>query len=356
MAQEKEVVLITGCSGRIGFKVAERFAGKYSLVGFDVFLVGHFPSIDIVIMDVASDESVIKGLKLVKEKYGHRIAAVVHLAAYYSFSKGNKGAYERITVQGTARLLAGLQHFEVEQFIFSSTMLVHAPCQVGQKIDENWPIQPKWDYPKSKVRTEAEIHKLRGKIPTVVLRIAGVYDDHCHSIPISNQIQRIYENQLEGHLFAGDLNHGSSFMHMDDLVDAIALCVEKRKTLPEELVLLLGESETLSYDDLQKQIARLLFDKEWKTWSIPKPIAKVGAWMQDHLPFLPASFIKPWMIDIADDHYELNITKARNVLGWEPKRSLRETLPTMIEILKSDPMTWFHENKLKMSHKHVCHR
>ena len=33
------------------------------------------------------------------------------------------------------------------------------------------------------------------------------------------------------------------------------------------------------------------------------------------------------MIDLADDHYDLDISRARTLLGWEPKHSLRETLP-----------------------------
>ena len=58
-------------------------------------------------------------------------------------------------------------------------------------------------------------------------------------------------------------------------------------------------------------------------------------------------FIKPWMIDLADDHYALDITKARNVLGWEPKQSLRRTLPKMVAALKSDPVKWYRQNKLE---------
>jgi|SRR5579872_596716 len=346
MAQDKEVILITGSSGRIGFRAAERFSSQYCIAGFDLFLAGQLPGVEFIIVDMASDQSMAEGLKRVKSEYGNKIASVIHLAAYYSFSGGYSSNYDRITVQGTERLLKGLRDFQVEQFIFSSTMLVHAPCQPGQKIDENWPVEAKWAYPASKVKTEALIHKERGNIPTVILRIAGVYDDQCHSIPISNQIQRIYENQLESHLFAGNVTHGASFLHMNDLIEALWLAVQKRKELPSELVLLLGEEETLSYDSLQREIAKAIFGKEWKTYSVPKLLAKLGAWILDHIPFAPESFIKPWMIDIADDHYELNVGLAKKMLNWTPKRNLRSSLPKMIEDLKRDPRTWYDENKL----------
>jgi len=347
MGNGREVVLITGCSGRIGFKAAERFSTEYAVVGFDVFLAGNFPDVEFVSVDIGSDKSVNEGMKHVREKYGNKIASVIHLAAYYSFSGGQWSRYEKITIEGTRRLLDALQSFEVGQFIFSSTMLVHAPCKTNEKICEDSLVKPTWEYPKSKVLTEELIHKKRGNIPSVILRIAGVYDDRCHSIPLSNQIQRIYEKQFEGHLFAGDLTHGAAFIHMDDLIDALWLCVKKRTELPEETVFLIGEGTTLSYETLQKTFGRLLYGKEWKTFSVPKPLAKLGAWMQNHLPFFKKGFIQPWMIDIADDHYALDISRAKNLLGWKPKRSLQDTLPKMVEALKKDPLAWYDENKLK---------
>ena len=349
MADQKEVVLITGCSGRIGFRAAERFVEKYQVVGFDVLLVGKFPGVELISVDMSSDESVKEGMEYVLKKYGKKLAAVIHLAAYYNFTGGGWGHYQRITVEGTRRLLKGLEAFECDQFIFSSTMLVHAPCKVGEKINEESLVDPKWQYRKSKVLTEDLILKNRRNMSAVILRIAGVYDNRCHSIPLSNQIQRIYENQLEGHVFAGDLSHGASFMHMDDLIDAIWLTVEQRNSLPKELVLVLGEEETLSYDKLQREFSRLIYGKEWKTWSLPKPLAKIGATLKQYIPFIHKTFIKPWMIELADDHYELDCSKAKKMLGWNPKRKVKEMLPLWIEELKEEPLAWYDENKLKPS-------
>jgi len=347
MPGDREVILITGASGRIGFKSAEYFSEKFQIVGFDVFLAGNLPDVEFVAVDMATDESVQEGLKYVQQRYGNKIASVIHLAAYYSFNAPNSANYDRITVKGTERLLRGLRQFDVDQFIFSSTMLVHQPTAPGIKITEDSPLMPTWGYPLSKVKTEQLIHQERGRMSCVNLRIAGVYDDHCHSIPLSNQLQRVFENQLESHVFAGDVTHGASFVHMDDLVQALALCVQKRKTLPPELTLLIGEDVTFSYDQLQRMMQELTHGRQWKTWSVPKPLAKIGAWMQEHLPLMKPGFIKPWMIDLADDHYELDITRAKTVLGWQPKYRVDKVLPRWIEELKKDPIMWYDENKLK---------
>jgi nucleoside-diphosphate-sugar epimerase len=299
-----------------------------------------------VSVDLTVEEDIQRGLDHVRNQHGDRIASVIHLAAYYSFSGEPSPLYEELTVRGTERLLRQLQRFHVEQFVFSSTMLVHAPCAPGQKIDENWPLEPKWDYPKSKVETEQLIRAQRGGISAVLLRIAGVYDDGGHSIPLTHQIQRIYERQLTSHLFPGDTSHGQSFLHLDDLVDAIDLAVQRRAHLPPDLTLLVGEPETLSYDELQRTFGRLIHGEAWETREIPKLVAKTGAWLQDALPLGDEPFIKPWMIDLADDHYELDISRAREILGWSPKRALRETLPQMIAALTRDPAGWYRAHRL----------
>lgn len=345
---DKELIIVTGSCGRIGAAVVKRLGERFRIVGFELLKAFYAAATEeLVPVDIASDESVHQAFTHIRNFYGNKIHSVIHLAAYYSFTDQNEALYNKITVQGTRRLLQHLQKFEVGQFIFSSTMLVHAPCGLNERINEDWPVVPKWAYPKSKVATEKFIHDERGAIPSVILRIAGVYDDMCHSIPISNQIQRLYEKKLESHFFAGDLSHGASFMHMDDLVDAIVKSVEKRKELPPETTLVLGEPTTLSYDYLQRRINTLLFGKEIKTFSLPKPVAKFGAWLQDKLPFFPPSFIKPWMIDLADDNYILDITRAKMMLGWDPKRNLDATLPIMIDALKRDPAGWYKANQLQ---------
>jgi len=349
MEDKKGVILVTGSCGRVGAAVVKKFGADYHMVGFELLKAFYASaSEELVPCDISSDESVHQALTHIRNFYGNHITAVIHLAAYYSFAHRHSELYDKITVEGTRRLLRGLQSFNVDQFIFSSTMLIHEPCQPGQKIDEQWPVVPKWAYPESKVKTEQVIHEERGDIPAVILRISGVYDDHCHSIPISNQIQRIYEHQINAHLFAGDLSHGSDFMHMDDLVEAIYNCVDKRKELPPESVFIIGEGTTYSYEYLQKRMSALLFENEIHTHALPKPIAKVGAWVESHTPFTKGSFIQPWMIDLADDHYELDISKAEKVLGWTPQHSLDKTLPIMINDLKNDPIAWYKKNGLHM--------
>ncbi|MEO6624680.1 MAG: heavy metal-binding domain-containing protein, partial [Burkholderiaceae bacterium] len=351
MNPEKNIILVTGSNGRIGDAVMRRLTGRFSdVVGFDRKAPAPPPPDCVSIaVDIASDDSVREGLRILREHHGTHIAAVVHLAAYYDFLGKPSPKYDQITVDGTGRLLRGLREgFAVEQFIFASTMLVHRPGEPGVFITEDSPIGPTWAYPESKVRTEALIRAERGAIPAVILRLAGVYDDVCHSPPLAHQMQRIYERQFAGHLYSGETSHGQSFIHLDDVVGVIERTIERRAQLPPEVAILVGEPETLSYDELQHSFQRLIHGESWETHDVPGSIAKAGAWLQDHIPGQDP-FIKPWMIDRANDHYALDITRARTLLGWEPSHSLRQTLPKMVAALKADPFGWYREHGLEPS-------
>ena len=218
MNEQKEAVLVTGSSGSIGYPVAQRLAESFNVVGFDRKAPSHPPpGAECLYVDLTSEKNVQRGLAAICQLHGNQIASVVHLAAYYDFSTSTNPLYDEITVQGTSRLLRLLQDFEVGQFIFSSTELVHAPSKPGQRLNEDSPVNPSWGYPKSKINTEHVLRTQRGRIPVVMLRIAGVYDDLCNSIPLAHHMQRVYERDISAYLFPGDPTLGrQAYVHNDD--------------------------------------------------------------------------------------------------------------------------------------------
>lgn len=345
---EKPVVLVTGASGLIGTRVARDLSRDHQVVGLDIKPPHEGDgTMDFFEADLTSEGNIQDVLRQVRAKYGDRFASVIHLAAYYDFSGEPSPLYDELTVQGTRRLLQALPDCQAEQFIFSSTLLAMKPTEPGELLDESSPTQAEWEYPESKLRAEETIRQHRGAIPAVIARIAGVYDEHCRSLPISQQISRIYEKQLESHFFPGDMERGQAFIHLDDLVDFFRKTIERRHELPEYEVFLVAEPDVVSYGEMQDLIGEELHGKNWTTVRIPKVVAKAGAWVQDkaadeeHKPF-----IKPWMIDLADQHYAVDIRRARERLHWEPQRRLRTTLPRIIQHLKQDPEGWYSTNKL----------
>lgn len=352
-SQHKPIVLITGAAGNIGESLCEALQSQYRVIGLDIQ-----PSKqtgDSFECDLSSDESVKLALHKVRENYGTHIAAVIHLAAYFDFTGEQHPLYESVNVQGTKRLLDQLQDFSVDRFIYSSTMLVQEAGVPGVKITEDTPIKPKWAYPQSKADAEEMIKQHRGHITYTILRLAGLYDDSSAVPTLSYQITRIYERDFKSHVYSGDLAAGQAFLHKEDMVALFNRVVERRKDLPSDNIILAGEEEVMSYRELQNRIGSLIFSKkEWGTMVLPEFIAKPGAWVEGQMePVIPDSidygekpFIKPFMIDLASDHYDLDIDRAQQQLDWSPTHNIYDGLEVLVENLKEDPVRWYNQNHI----------
>jgi len=345
---DKPVIVITGASGLIGTRLVEAFADQYNVVALDVeALPSEREGVSWIQCDLTNSDAVSTALNRLKDNYGEKIASVIHLAAYYDFTGEPSPMYDELTVKGTGRLLRGLRSFSVEQFVFSSSLLVQESVADDNPITAYSPVDAEWDYPQSKLEAEKVIAEERGQTPTVILRIAGVYDEDCHSLPIGQQIARIYEKQLESYFFPGDKTCGQPFIHLDDLVSVFRAVVERRDALSRHSMFLVGEEDVMSYEELQEDLGRYIHGKEWPAIRIPKVAAKAGAWVKDKLASEnDAPFIKPWMIDLADQNYPISVQRAREHLGWEPQHTLRDTLPDMIKRLFFNPKAWFESNGL----------
>jgi nucleoside-diphosphate-sugar epimerase len=352
MAQRGPIVVVTGSSGLLGSRLCKRLKESYTVVGMDHDRPAERATVDeYVYIDLTSNESVEQSFRVLTNRFGINIASCVHLAAYHEFSGDDNPLYQKVSIDGTRRLLDELKKIHVGQIVFSSTMLVHKPTLPGVPFNEDWPIQPKWPHPESKVETEKLLLEGHGDIPLVVLRLAGFYDEMGHSIPLAYQIKRILERSATSTVYPGDVSHGESYVHIEDVIDAFVNAIAHRKDLPNEFVALIGEPETMSYDERQKMFARLIHGDtadDWVTREIPKAIAKAGTWLEEVTPYDDKDpFTATFAVDLAGDHFELDTARARNALGWEPQHRLRYTIPAMIANLRRDPLAFYKENKLE---------
>ncbi len=345
------VILITGASGNLGQSIAEGLADGYRIVGIDRQSGDtDFPVIE---ADLTSEEEIGKALDQVRERFGNRLAGVIHLAAFFDFTGEEHPLYEKLNVEGTRLLLRALQGFDVERFVHASTMLVHSPCEPGERIDETWPIGPRWAYPQSKAAAEQAVCEEARAIPYVLLRLAGVYDEASMVPTLAQQIARIYERNFQSHFYSGRTDVGQSMVHRDDMIDAFRRTIDRRTELPNDIAILIGEPGAMSYDRLQNEIGYLVHGaRDWPTLRVPKPVAAAGVWAQDKLePAIPDTFdkgeepfIKPFMIRMADDHYALDVSLAEACLGWVPGHRLEDELPAIVAALKRDPLGWYEAN------------
>ncbi len=349
----KPLVLITGAAGNLGRTLAAALADRYTIVGLDLKSgEADFPIHEV---DLTDEASVHAAMAKLRAEHGPRIASVLHLAAFFDFSGEDKPQYRAVNVEGSRHLVRALHDMEVEQFVYSSTMLVHEPVRSGERIDEQAPIGPGWAYPKSKAEAEAAISQERGAMPVVYLRLAGVYDTKTSVPTFANQIARIYERDMQSHFYSGDTDAGQTMVHRDDMIEAFVRTVDRRATLPGETAILVGEEDAIGYADLQNRLGQLIHgEDEWPTIRLPASIASAGAWAQDKAePIVPDAFdhgerpfIRPFMTRMASDHYALDIARARELLGWQPRHRLADELPKIIAGLKADPAGWYAANRI----------
>ncbi|OQW87437.1 MAG: DNA polymerase III subunit epsilon [Rhodoferax ferrireducens] len=348
---QRPLVLITGASGNLGQSLARALSGSYQVVGLDRKAQnGTFP---ILQADFSSPASIDLALHKLRDAFGAHIASVVHLVAYFDFSNADDPRYQSVNIDGTRHLLRALQAFEVEQFVYGSTMLVHAPCRPGERIDETHPIGPRWAYPRSKAAAEAVVQQEHGGIPFVNLRLAGVYDEQSLVPTIAQQFARIYERDVQSYFYSGSTLVGQAMLHRDDMLDAFQRTIDRRHALAPAAAILIGEGDAIGYDALQDRLGALMHGvDDWTTIQMPKSVAAAGLWAQANLePVIPdlidkgqAPFVRPFMAEMADDHYALDTRRARDLLGWEPQHSFKDELPALVQALKDDPPGWYRCN------------
>ena len=346
---EIPIVLITGATGKLGRALAQALKGSYTIVGLDR-RTDSSAGFEVFAADFSSADSIELALQRVRQRFGNHFASVLHLVAYFDFTNEDNPLYRSVNVEGTRHLLRGLQQFDVEQFVYASSMLVHAPCKPGERIDETHPIAPGWTYPKSKADAEAVVRQEHGKIPYVNLRLAGIYDSRSMVPTLARQMARIYERDFQSYFYSGSPLVGQAMLHRDDMVQAFRLAIDRRAQLEPQLDVLIGEDHAMGFDAMQDELGRLIHGEEdWPTLVVPKSMAAVGAWAQDKLePVIPdlidkgeQPFIRPFMVRMADDNYALDTLRARKLLGWEASHRIKNELPAMVEAMKAEPAAWY---------------
>ena len=353
----RPLVLITGAAGNLGQTLARSLSDSYRVVGMD--RKAQETTFPVLQVDFASADSIELALRTLRDSFGARIASVVHLVAYFDFSNAEDPRYRNVNVEGTRHLLRALQAFDVEQFVYASTMLVHAPCRPGERIDESHPIGPRWAYPRSKAAAEDVVRQEHGRIPCVNLRLAGVYDDQSLVPTMAQQFARIYERDMQSYFYSGSTLVGQAMLHRDDMLDAFRRTIDRRTALPSETAILVGEADAVGYDALQDRLGALMHGvADWPTVQVPKTIAAAGLWAQARLePVMPDAidkgeppFVRPFMAEMADDHYALDTRLARDLLGWEPHHRFKDELPRLVQSLKDDPPGWYRRNGVTAPH------
>lgn len=308
---DKPKVLITGGAGFLGSHLCDRFLKEgYEVVAMDNLITGNLANIQHLFGQ--------DGFTYVKHDVTNytyvegRLDYILHFASPASPIDYLKLPIQTLKVgaMGTHKIL-GLAKEKGARVLIASTSEVYGDPLVHPQEESYWgnvnPIGFRGVYDEAKRFMEAmtmAYHRYHG-LETRIIRIFNTYGPRMR-LDDGRALPAFAGQALRGEDITvfGDGSQTRSFCYVDDLVEGIYRLLLSEEVMPVNV----GNPAEITILDFAKEVIEL-------TGSTSKIIF-------NDLPKDDPKVRKP------------NITKAREILGWEPKVDRREGLKTTLEYFK----------------------
>lgn len=315
-------VLITGAAGFLGSHLCDRFILEgYSVIGMDNLITGDINNLS----HLMSSENF--------EYFNHDISKYVHVEGELDYilhfaSPASPIDYLKIPIQtlkvgslGTHNLL-GLAKEKQARILIASTSEVYGDPTVHPQPEEYWgnvnPVGPRSVYDEAKRFQEAitmAYHTFHG-IETRIVRIFNTYGPRMR-LNDGRVLPAFIGQALRGEdiTIFGDGTQTRSFCYVDDLIEGIYRLLLSDYSLPVNI----GNPNEISMNEFAAEIIKLTNTKQ-KVVYLPLPV---------------------------DDpkQRQPNISKAIELLGWEPKIDRAEGLKITYDYFKSFSKDELEKNK-----------
>lgn len=305
-------VLVTGGSGFIGSHLVNRLLKE----GADVTVMSRYNSVEenIRLKDVWNQINVVEAdlrdIDSLRQLNDIKPEIIFHLAAYNHVGASFVHVSEvfDVNAKGTANLLEAYGDYEL--FIYTSTSEIYG-LQEGFPFKESFDPKPISPYAISKYAGElyCRMKQHISKNSIAVLRPFNVFGPYQSTKAI---IPELIISCLKGKTIkTTEGKQTREFNFVDNIIDGFILAAKNKKAIGH--VINVGSGKDISIRDLVKKIAEMTNSKSK---------LDIGA-----LPYRPTEIWK-----MATDN-----TRAKEILGWEPKVSFEEGLKRTIEWFRSHP-------------------
>ncbi|MGB2875748.1 MAG: UDP-glucuronic acid decarboxylase family protein [Gaiellaceae bacterium] len=306
--------LVTGGAGFLGSHLCEYLLARdYRVICVDNLETSTLENIE----HLRNDEFVFRNHDVVEHiEIDEPVDVVYHLAALASPIDYLRQPLHSLKVgsYGTHHAL-GLAKFKRARFLLASTSEVYGDPQVHPQPESYWgnvnPIGPRGVYDEAKRYGEAltmAYHNQQG-LDTAIVRIFNSYGPRMRSHD-GRAIPTFVRQALESEPITifGDGSQTRSFCYVDDLIRGLHLLAESGEHLPVNL----GNPREFSILELAQTVLRVTSSKSEIVF--------------EALPIDDPQVRQP------------DITRARQLLGWEPEIELEEGLRRMLPSLGREPV------------------
>ena len=307
-------VLITGAAGFLGSHLCDRFIKEgYRVIGMDNLITGDMQNIQ-HLLDSAQFEFLLHDVTKFIQIDG-QLDYILHFA-----SPASPIDYLKIPIQtlkvgamGTHNCL-GLAKAKKARMLVASTSEVYGDPLVHPQTEEYWgnvnPVGPRGVYDEAKRYMESitmAYHTFHG-VETRIVRIFNTYGPRMR-LNDGRALPAFIGQALRGEDLTvfGDGSQTRSFCYVDDLIDGIYKLLLSDYIMPVNI----GNPNEISLKDFAEEILALTGNK-----------VKI--------------IYKPLPVDDPKQR-QPDITKAKKILGWEPKMSRKDGLKITYDYFKSLP-------------------
>lgn len=312
-------ILVTGATGFVGKALISRL------------LMDHYSVLALVrrngvklkagVKSIVSDLSGLDGLGT---NVLDGVDVVVHCAArahvmsddsaecYFEYSKVNRDA--------TLTLASMAAEANVKRFVFVSSIKVN-----GESTQTNHPFKPEVGsapidpYGLSKYEAERGLMKIAKEtgMEVVIVRPPLVYGPGVKG-NFASMVKWIKKGVP---LPLGAIHNQRSLVALDNVVDFVALCADPQKS-PKAAneVFLISDGEDVSIAELLKKIAKA---QNKRAWLLPIPTGIIK--------FVAKLLGKGGVADRLVGNLQVDSSKAKSLLGWEPVITMDEQLANMFK-------------------------
>jgi len=307
-------ILITGAAGFLGSHLCDRFIKEdYHVIGMDNLITG----------DLKNIEHLFKLEHF--EFYHHDVSKFIHIPGNLDYilhfaSPASPIDYLKIPIQtlkvgalGTHNCL-GLAKAKSARILVASTSEVYGDPLVHPQKEEYWgnvnPVGPRGVYDEAKRFMESitrAYHTFHG-VETRIVRIFNTYGPRMR-LNDGRALPAFIGQALRGEDLTvfGDGSQTRSFCFVDDLIDGIYKLLMSDYSMPVNI----GNPDEISLKDFAEEILELTGKK-----------VKI--------------IYKPLPVDDPKQR-QPDITKAKQILNWQPKVSRKEGLKITYDYFKSLP-------------------